>query len=72
MITKMNILSRIKSKLSREAFSLAGKIGACNIEDTIVIAGSPRSGTTLLLEALYRIPGYKAINEPLLTPWIQK
>lgn len=68
----MNLATRIKGKLGREAFSLAGKIGSCSIEDTIVIAGSPRSGTTLLLEALHKIPGYKTINEPLLTPRIQK
>jgi|AntRauTorcE11897_2_1112592.scaffolds.fasta_scaffold04128_2 hypothetical protein len=68
----MNIINRIKGKLIRETFTAAGKIGACNIEDTIVIAGSPRSGTTLLLEALHKLPDYKAINEPLLTPKIQE
>lgn len=59
-------MNRVNRKLYRMAFSAAGKIGTCKIEDTIVIAGSPRSGTTLLLEALHKIPGYKAINEPLI------
>lgn len=68
----MNLATRIKGKLGRLTFSAAGKIGSCKIEETVVIAGTPRSGTTLLLEALHRIPGYKAINEPLLTPRIQK
>ena len=67
----MNLSKRMKGKLEREAFSLAGKIGSCQIKNSIVIAGSPRSGTTLLLEALHKISGYKAINEPLLTPQIQ-
>lgn len=35
------------------------------IEDTIVIAGAPRSGTTWLLELLRTLPEYKALNEPL-------
>jgi hypothetical protein len=44
----------------------AGRWGKCDIEDTIVIAGSPRSGTTWLLELLRTLPGYKALNEPLM------
>jgi hypothetical protein len=32
----------------------------------VVIAGSPRSGTTWLLELLRTLPGYKALNEPLM------
>ena len=39
-----------------------------NPEDTIVVAGSPRSGTTWLAELLRRLPGYKFLNEPLLLP----
>ena len=31
-----------------------------------MIAGSPRSGTTWLLELLRTLPGYKALNEPLM------
>lgn len=61
----MEILNRVKVKLYRSAFSAAGKAGSCKIENTIVVAGSPRSGTTLLLEVLFRLPGYKALNEPL-------
>lgn len=68
----MNFIKRVRDKLGRVAFSTAGSIGSCKTEDTIVIAGSPRSGTTLLLEALHKAKGYKAINEPLLTPRSQK
>ncbi len=66
------MLRRISGKLQRSAFTLAGRIGACKIEDTIVLAGSPRSGTTLLLESLHKLHGYKAINEPLIKKKIRK
>lgn len=65
-------MNRIFKKLHRVAFAAAGKIGACKIKDTIVIAGSPRSGTTLLLEALHKLPGYKAINEPLIKKQVRR
>ncbi len=48
-----------------KVFALAGAVGACDPEDTIVIAGTPRSGSTWLLEVLRNIQGYKALNEPL-------
>jgi len=66
------MIRRINQKLHRSAFTFAGKIGACKIEDTIVLAGSPRSGTTLLLESLHKLPGYKAINEPLVRKKIRR
>lgn len=59
-------MRKASKKLYRIVFATAGKIGSCNIEDTIVIAGSPRSGTTLLLETFNKLPGYKAVNEPLV------
>ncbi len=42
------------------------------MEDTIVIAGTPRSGTTLLLEVFRETPGYKALNEPLLMRYTRR
>jgi len=40
------------------------------IEDSIVISGSPRSGTTWLMELLKTLPDYKSIFEPLhLAGW---
>lgn len=36
-----------------------------DIKDTIIITGSPRSGTTLLMDVLGFIPGYTGLFEPL-------
>ena len=47
-------------------FALAGKAGSTGEQDTIVVVGVPRSGTTWLLELLRTLPSYKAMNEPLM------
>ncbi|MCS3827477.1 hypothetical protein GGP85_002947 [Salinibacter ruber] len=47
-------------------FQEAGRHAEPSTNETIVIAGFPRSGTTWMLELLRGIPGYKALNEPLL------
>jgi len=53
--------------LKRAIFDgLTRQIAACNIRDTIVVAGAPRSGTTWLAEVLRALPSYKFVNEPLL------
>lgn len=52
--------------LKETAFDLAGRWGECESQTTIVVAGSPRSGTTWLLELLRTLPGRKALNEPLM------
>lgn len=36
------------------------------VEDTILLAGSPRSGTTWISEILAQLDGYRFMNEPLL------
>ena len=43
-----------------------------NMTDTIVVAGSPRSGTTWLMEILETIPGYTNLFEPLNPTWFPK
>lgn len=68
----MSTISRAIVKLHGISFTIAGKCGACEIDNTIVIAGSPRSGTTLLLEVLSMLPGYKMLNEPLIRQLVQK
>jgi hypothetical protein len=39
--------------------------GTCRPENTIIVAGAPRSGTTWLAELIRELPRYKMINEPL-------
>lgn len=46
-------------------FAFATWLSHCHIEDTIVVSGAPRSGTTWLAEMLRELPGYKMLNEPL-------
>jgi len=38
-------------------------------QDTIILCGAPRSGTTWMMEFLSNIQGYTGIYEPLLTSW---
>jgi hypothetical protein len=56
----------MKHLLYSTAFQALGSLAPCNLKDALVIAGAPRSGTTWLLEVLEGLPGYKALNEPLL------
>jgi len=54
-------VQKLKNVVLRATTSLL----PCDIEDTIVVTGSPRSGTTWLAELLRELPGYKMLNEPL-------
>lgn len=49
-----SIRSRLKAWLS-----------SCTPDNTILVAGSPRSGTTWLSEIIATLPGYKLFDEPL-------
>ncbi|USH00419.1 sulfotransferase domain-containing protein [Thermococcus argininiproducens] len=40
-----------------------------NIQDTIIIAGTPRGGTTWFMELLETLPEYKSIFEPFNKKW---
>lgn len=55
----------------RSAFKAAGLLGWCSPRDTIVLAGSPRSGTTIVEEVFATLPEYKTVNEPLMPRWVQ-
>ena len=54
------------SRAKRTIFDLAGRVASCDVRDTIVLAGASRSGTTWLLEIFRTLPGYKALQEPLM------
>jgi len=43
--------------------------GGFDVGDTIVISGSPRTGTTWIMETLDKIPGYTTVFEPLHHTW---
>jgi len=51
--------------IKNAVFRATTRLFSCDLQDTIVVAGSPRSGTTWLSEILRELPGYKMLNEPL-------
>lgn len=59
------MLQFLKRPVEKRLYRAVTHLGQCDIEDTIVVSGSPRSGTTWLSELLRVLPGYKAVNEPL-------
>jgi len=54
------------TQIKETTFRAAGCRTTSAVKDTIVVAGSPRSGTTWLLELLRTPPGRKALSEPLM------
>lgn len=66
------MIRQAKIDLYRNVFDAIGKLRPCNVRDTIVLAGSPRSGTTWVLEILKNLSGYKALSEPLLRKQLRK
>lgn len=56
-----------ESILSLDKFLLG--IKNINIHDTVVISGTPRSGTTWLMEIIGSIPSYTTVFEPLNPIW---
>ena len=53
----------MKSNLQK--LFLSSRFFSCDIEETVLLAGSPRSGTTWLLEVLAYANGYRAQNEAI-------
>lgn len=51
--------------IKKQAFRILCAATHCAIEDTVVIAGTERSGTTWLFELLAQMEGYRALHEPL-------
>ena len=56
----------MKHQLYSTAFRALGRLAPSDPANAMVVAGAPRSGTTWMLEVLEGLPGYKALNEPLL------
>ncbi len=55
------IPSPIKQFLFTQIFP---RLAPCSIDDTIIVAGTGRSGTTWLSEMLRGLPGYRLMHEP--------
>lgn len=52
--------------LKQATFSAVNRAAAdCDLRDTIIVAGAPRSGTTWVAELFRELDGYKLLNEPL-------
>jgi len=61
--------NKIKNGLIKQWDTLSLKNKLFKIEDTIIVTGSPRSGTTWVMELLSCIPEYMSIFEPLNINW---
>jgi len=53
------------TEIKQKFFDAALSLGRCNIGNTVLVSGSPRSGTTWLAEIFRELPGYKMLDEPL-------
>lgn len=62
-------MSKPEQKIIQYLDRLISKSKKFNMKDTILIAGSPRSGTSWLMEILGNIPGYTYLFEPLNPRW---
>lgn len=63
LIKTVGLAHKAKGLVFRAAEAVTRR---CKVQDTVVLAGAPRSGTTWLAELLRELPGYKFLNEPLL------
>jgi len=57
------------TKIIRSVDKIIFKSKKFNLSDTILLAGSPRSGTTWLMELLETMPSYRPLFEPLNPNW---
>jgi len=55
----------LRQQTKRQAWRLFLNAVPCSLEDTIVVAGVARSGTSWLAELVTTLPGYKLLGEPL-------
>ena len=51
--------------------TIAIKTKNMKIEDTIIVAGTPRSGSTWIMGLLGWLPGYTTLFEPLHPNWFR-
>ena len=65
----MGITGKTLAIFNRSVDALASLLHDYRIGDTIAVFGSPRSGSTWLMELLESLPGYKSVFEPFHPVW---
>ncbi|CAD5243168.1 sulfotransferase [Thermococcus camini] len=65
----MGPLSFLASRINYALDLITARLHDFRIEDTIVISGTPRSGSTWLMELLESLPEYKSVFEPFHPSW---
>ncbi|NJE46079.1 sulfotransferase [Thermococcus sp. GR7] len=65
----MGVAEKLLARFNHSVDELASFLHDYRTEDTIAIFGSPRSGSTWLMELLESIPGYKSVFEPFHPRW---
>lgn len=61
--------NRLGFKLNKISDSLWRLVHRSRIEESLLVFGVGRSGTTLLMELLYSLPGYRIVFEPFHPLW---
>ncbi|AFL95195.1 hypothetical protein CL1_0992 [Thermococcus cleftensis] len=65
----MGMAEKLLARFNHSVDAFASLVHNYRMEDTIAIFGSPRSGSTWLMELLESIPGYKSVFEPFHPRW---
>jgi hypothetical protein len=68
-VSRNRLKGLVKRKVLSSLDSIGTKIQEADLEETIVVAGVPRGGTTWLMEILATLPGYLTVFEPLNQVW---
>ncbi|AEK73261.1 sulfotransferase [Thermococcus sp. 4557] len=65
----MGVAEKLLARFNHSVDAFASLVHDYRTTDTIAIFGSPRSGSTWLMELLESIPGYKSVFEPFHPRW---
>lgn len=69
---KVKFLKHNVGRLLKYNIDKLGKFSTCSVNDSIVISGTPRVGSTWLMEILLTLPSYKSVFEPFHKDWFPK
>lgn len=68
-LTRGALKNRIPAQAGRAIDAAGSTLNTVRLEDTILLASVPRSGSTWAMDLLATLPGYKSIYEPLHPDW---